>query len=1160
MSATMPIEWQLRRFLLEFEGVRKVVEGAWDGYSDESRRGVITLLTMFDAGKHLENAQNRDHSVLLLGIQELHFLTFDVKYAIVGGIVVGSDSRANYANHFGSAATAGRRQPKKDIAGENFYDVETQVAILIENGIVDREPFVEGRHIPFDVVQQRSGDKKITVRRGFALMDGAALMKLLDRTQRVRRCHLNTVPAVVMHHTDSDGKLSFSPFCNLTLKFIRELGTKAARTRLYGGPGDEPLLDIEPIDFIHGALHAQGSVINALVIRPIGQLVLELGARVGKKQEIFDAWKKSVERATGMPLQVDEKDGDFLDVRVKTGLAIILLYKFPEALVPKEIFSGVYERLSDDILRWIKDLVQPAFLIYQTTSLEEQKEMFPTNYVTLTAAVEFLINNFDHTGQASTFIIDLARTQRDALLRRCIEKKILIGNLDETAVESIHWVSKIMGIGDAVGKNTSRNLKDPVLGKAMTLKETLVNMDVWLHEIGEQHGKQPATLRFEARVKRRGRRFQQLKDARNQGETDVVDESDDESPPIDDGSLDPTAGVDERGDGEKQSLLDVLGAYVGDGPVPTVEAFLKTQFDATIGTAFDESVPPMMDRLLLYFKGQFAALTDDKLEDAAWERIKEEVTKAVTNVASMWNDKGPAFLATCATKSFVEKFREAVSREALVAADNATTVEEAPAPVPTPLDVANATGSSRKFKFRSQRGADVAEVAVPSFALNLDEVCIKDPDGGNADLAFVWSQFSPKLHVSLRQGKFEFEVMKGVRLVVKLTDVAACRVGDGSGNAWMLTLCQIAKPTLRLATDAGTWKTQPLIDTKTQQLSGGLADIVNGMNVATSTTWVITCSYVDNRRRFEEAVFSQSTAMKDAREVDVGNFPRRLNDPTVVARAHELHERLGVLQVVPRLIGGLHDTSVEELRQSINEKMYDRVKHYDDGEPYESHCPTCSRRLIREKNPTDGRLPGVAYIAADEMAWPGEDKNLLVAGKLEHPPVCPALGLCLALHLNEDGSVDHKDSQLRPTTNSRYRGPPPTEESMPPPPPPSVAPAVVPAVVPPSDETSSAPAARSTRARRTRTSFSNNPGLDKALVLSIIASQDGQSSRVPWNAVSQQLRSQFHEFDDDDTDGSSLNKRWIALLKKKNLTVHWATDGPTMEQYYKAKKLRGNKT
>ena len=474
---------------------------------------------------------------------------------------------------------------------------------------------------------------------------------------------------------------------------------------------------------------------------------------------------------------------------------------------------------------------------------------------------------------------------------------------------------------------------------------------------------------------------------------------------------------------------------------------------------------------------------------------------------------------------------------------------------------------SRDESHSLQRGADVAEVAVPSFAVNLDEVCIKDPGGGNADLAFVWSLFSPKLHVSLRQGKFEFEVMKGVRLVVKLTDVAACRVGDGSGNAWMLTLCQVAQPTLRLATDAGTWKTQPLIDTKTQQLSGGLADIVNDMNVATSTTWVITCSYVEHRTcsyvehrlRFEETVFLQSTAMKDAREVDVGNFPRRLNDPTVVARAHELHERLGVLQVVPRLIGGLHDTSVEELRQSINEKMYDRVKHYDDGEPYESHCPTCSRRLIREKNPTDGRLPGVAYIAADEMAWPGEDKNLLVAGKLEHPPVCPALGLCLALHLNEDGSVDHKDSQLRPTTNSRYRGPPPTEESMPPPPPPSVAPAVVPAVVPPSDETSSAPATRSTGpSKKPRKSLSNDPGLDKALVLSIIASQDGRPSRANWNVVSTQPRSQFHEFDDDDTDGNSLNRRWTALLKKKNLADHWATDGPTMEQYYKAKRLRSN--
>jgi hypothetical protein len=119
-----------------------------------------------------------------------------------------------------------------DHLGRQFKTVEDQLLDIKAKGGIKDEVKDETVELVVNGVTETVEIKNrecIEVTFELFVSDAAANNKMVGRSYRVsRRMLINTVPAVVLHKTDKDGKLVACAFANLTTEYVKSR-TKAQR-------------------------------------------------------------------------------------------------------------------------------------------------------------------------------------------------------------------------------------------------------------------------------------------------------------------------------------------------------------------------------------------------------------------------------------------------------------------------------------------------------------------------------------------------------------------------------------------------------------------------------------------------------------------------------------------------------------------------------------------------------------------------------------------------------------------------------------------------------------------------------------------------------------------------------------------------------------------
>jgi len=323
---------------------------------------------------------------------------------------------------------------------------------------------------------------------------------------------------------------------------------------------------------------------------------------------------------------------------------------------------------------------------------------------------------------------------------------------------------------------------------------------------------------------------------------------------------------------------------------------------------------------------------------------------------------------------------------------------------------------------------DTTESAPAVFNVELHRVLVThpgpepQPDDNTMDDAAPATPAAPheftqelKLAVSMKEQKLEVEILGRARLVIRLADVAACSVRL-EGAHLVLVLCCVSPIGLRLIHTNGNFRKAELVSEEgiiNRGLPGGLA-------VAHATTWTLFFNVVD-WAHVEPHLFRCSLVLQMARKEQTEGFPTHVADPALEQRRKRLQNEHGRCKFVPQLLS--RDPVVQARRKNVTSLIYLRLEtHLKSNESFhETLCPSCGRRVRRYFRPPDGLERGVVYYAPDELRWGEEDETKLIAGSLEHPECCPALGLCLVDFLNQDGTFDSDDAVGVSTANSLVR-------------------------------------------------------------------------------------------------------------------------------------------
>jgi len=206
----------------------------------------------------------------------------------------------------------------------------------------------------------------------------------------------------------------------------------------------------------------------------------------------------------------------------------------------------------------------------------------------------------------------------------------------------------------------------------------------------------------------------------------------------------------------------------------------------------------------------------------------------------------------------------------------------------------------------------------------------------------------------------------------------------------------------------------------------GLVDprMPGGDGSATASTWSLVISRAD-WGRLETHATRCSVVMREALErgEQAERFPADVSDPALDVRRAKLKGEHGRGKPTSPALSA--DDDVVDAWQRRVQVIARRLQAYKNGDGFrEDICPACARRVRRwsakASCPPAGTVAGAAYVADDELRWDDEDESLLVAGALEHPVPCPAIGLNLSPYLR-NGRVESPLARGVSTRKSRLQ-------------------------------------------------------------------------------------------------------------------------------------------